>query len=72
MSFVPHHTEYRHTDIGGNRLLIGTDVMPGNAPAVFFRTNAKGSSVPVKDLPALIAQLQVIADAATAECEAKR
>jgi hypothetical protein len=72
MSFEPHPTRYRHTDIDGDRLLISTAVMPGNVPGVYFRTDPKGSSVPVEDLPALIAQLQVIADAATTECEEAR
>ncbi|MFF7184650.1 hypothetical protein ACFZAR_05325 [Streptomyces sp. NPDC008222] len=67
--FVPHESRYSHTDIDGDRLLISTAVMPGNVPGVYFRTDPNGSSVPLADLPALIAQLQVIADAAQAEAD---
>jgi hypothetical protein len=41
--------------------------MPGNVPGIYFRTDPNGSSVPLSELPALIAQLQVIAEAAQAE-----
>lgn len=68
---TPHPSRYTHTDVDGDRLLISTAVLPGRVPGVYFRTDPDGSSVPVADLPALIAQLQVIADAATAEAEAQ-
>lgn len=64
---VPHPSRYAHTDPDGDRLLIATAVMPGNVPGLYFRTDPNGSAVPVTDLPALIVQLQVIADAATTE-----
>lgn len=66
---VPHESRFAHTDIDGDRLLISTALMPGNLPGVYFRTDPNGSSVPLADLPALIAQLQVIADAAQAEAD---
>ncbi|MFI0233090.1 hypothetical protein [Streptomyces sp. NPDC017086] len=64
---IPHESAYKHTDIDGDRLLISTALMPGNVPGIYFRTDPNGSSVPLADLPQLIAQLQVIADAARAE-----
>lgn len=66
---IPHESAYKHTDIDGDRLLISTALMPGNVPGIYFRTDPNGSSVPLTDLPALIAQLQVIAEAAQAEAE---
>jgi hypothetical protein len=66
---VPHESAYKHTDVDGDRLLISTALMPGNVPGIYFKTDPNGSSVPLTDLPALIAQLQVIADAAKAEAE---
>ncbi len=66
---VPHESRYAHTDIDGDRLLISTALMPGNVPGIYFRTDPNGSSVPLADLPALIAQLQVIAEASQAEAE---
>lgn len=64
---VPHESRYAHTDIDGDRLLISTALMPGNVPGIYFRTDPNGSSVPLADLPQLVAQLQVIAEAAQAE-----
>ncbi|MEV8396323.1 hypothetical protein [Streptomyces niveus] len=66
---VPHPSRYSHTDIDGDRLLISTALMPGNVPGIYFRTDPNGSSVPLADLPALIAQLQVIAAASQTEAE---
>ena len=68
---IPHESAYKHTDIDGDRLLISTALMPGNVPGIYFRTDPNGSSVPLTELPALMAQLQVIADAAQAEAEAE-
>jgi hypothetical protein len=65
--FIPHESAFKHTDVDGDRLLISTALMPGNVPGIYFRTDPNGSSVPLTDLPRLIAQLQVIADAAQAE-----
>lgn len=67
---VPHESRYAHTDIDGDRLLISTALMPDNIPGVYFRTDPNGSSVPLADLPGLIAQLHVISDAAQAEADA--
>jgi hypothetical protein len=64
---IPHESRYAHTDVDGDRLLISTALMPGNVPGIYFRTDPNGSSVPLSELPALIAQLQVIAEAAQAE-----
>ncbi|MET9521460.1 hypothetical protein [Streptomyces coeruleorubidus] len=66
---IPHESAYKHTDIDGDRLLISTALMPDNVPGVYFRTDPNGSSVPLADLPALIAQLQVIAEASQREAE---
>jgi hypothetical protein len=66
---VPHDSAYKHTDIDGDRLLISTALMPDNVSGIYFRTDPNGSSVPLADLPALIAQLQVIAEASQQEAE---
>lgn len=66
---VPHESAYKHTDIDGDRLLISTALMPNNVPGVYFRTDPNGSSVSLDDLPALMAQLQAIAEASKAEAE---
>lgn len=66
---IPHESRFAHTDVDGDRLLISTALMPGNVPGIYFRTDPNGSSVPLTDLPRLIAQLQVIADAAKAEAD---
>ena len=66
---VPHESAYKHTDADGDRLLIATALHDDGTPGIYFRTDANGSSVPLAELPALIAQLQVIADAAQAEAE---
>lgn len=66
---VPHPSRYAHADVDGDRLLISTALLPDGTPGVYFRTDPNGSSVPLTDLPALVAQLQVIADASRAEAE---
>lgn len=66
---IPHESRFAHTDVDGDRLLISTALMPGNLPGIYFRTDPNGSSVPLTDLPRLIAQLQVIADAARTEAD---
>jgi hypothetical protein len=66
---VPHESAYKHTDVDGDRLLIATALHDDGTPGVYFRTDPNGSSVPLADLPALIAQLQVIAEASQAEAE---
>ncbi|MGW9238023.1 hypothetical protein ACWGRL_04695 [[Kitasatospora] papulosa] len=67
---IPHDSAYKHTDIDGDRLLISTAKFDDGTPGLYFRTDPNGSSVPLAELPALIAQLQVIADAARAEATA--
>ncbi|MFF0894721.1 hypothetical protein [Streptomyces sp. NPDC003278] len=64
-------------DVDGDRLLIAPAVFvaPDSAadpvaPGIYFRTDRNGSSIPLADLPALIARLQTIADTATAEAAA--
>ncbi|MFJ3949034.1 hypothetical protein ACIPXV_03045 [Streptomyces libani] len=69
---VPHPSRYLHTDVDGDRLLIGTALLPDGTPGIYFRTDSNGSSVPLDDLPGLIAQLQVIADASRDEAEAAK
>ena len=67
--FVPHESAYKHTDVDGDRLLISTALFDDGTPGIYFRTDANGSSIPLAELPALVAQLQVIADASKAEAE---
>ncbi|MEU3603751.1 hypothetical protein ABZ714_34350 [Streptomyces sp. NPDC006798] len=67
----PHSSAYRHTDVDGDRLLISTAVFDDGTPGIYFRTDPNGSSVPLTDLAALVAQLQVIADASRAEAAAE-
>lgn len=64
---IPHESAFKHTDVDGDRLLISTVLFPDGTPGIYFRTDPNGSSVPLTDLPGLIAQLQVIADASQAE-----
>ncbi|MFG2826052.1 hypothetical protein ACGFWI_00990 [Streptomyces sp. NPDC048434] len=68
---VPHPSRYTHTDVDGDRLLISTALFDDGTPGIYFRTDPNGSSVPLTDLPGLIAQLQVIADASRDEAEAE-
>jgi len=65
-----HPDRFTHTDVDGDKLLITTAFVPGHGSGVYFRTSPNGSSVLLADIPALIAQLQVIADAAKADAEA--
>ncbi|ARX81578.1 hypothetical protein SMD44_00976 [Streptomyces alboflavus] len=66
---VPHESAFKHTDEDGDRLLIATALLADNKPGIYFRTDHNGSSLPVDDLPRLIAQLQSIADASRTEAE---
>ncbi|MFE2967536.1 hypothetical protein ACFXKC_28460 [Streptomyces sp. NPDC059340] len=66
---VPHESAYKRTDEDGDRLLISTALYDDGTPGIYFRTDPNGSSVPLAELPALIAQLQVIADASKTEAE---
>jgi hypothetical protein len=66
---VPHESAYRHTDVDGDRLLISTALFDDGTPGIYFRTDSNGSSIPLTELPTLIAQLQVIAEASQAEAE---
>ena len=68
---VPHESAYKHTDVDGDRLLISTALYDDGTPGIHFRTDPNGSSVPLTELPALMAQLQVIADASQAEADEK-
>ncbi|MEU9498192.1 hypothetical protein [Streptomyces sp. NPDC048196] len=67
---IPHPSRYSHTDVDGDRLLISTALFDDGTPGIYFRTDPNGSSVPLADLPGLIAQLQVIADASRDEAAA--
>lgn len=67
---IPHPSRFMHTDVDGDRLLISTALFEDGTPGLYFRTDSNGSSVPLTDLDALIAQLQVIADASRDEAEA--
>ncbi|MFI5831032.1 hypothetical protein ACIA6C_27925 [Streptomyces sp. NPDC051578] len=66
---APHPSRYSHTDMDGDRLLISTALFDDGTPGIYFRTDPNGSGVPLADLPALIAQLQVIADASQVEAQ---
>ncbi|MFJ8054917.1 hypothetical protein [Streptomyces sp. NPDC096142] len=61
----PRPPRYHHTDIDGDRLLITTADLPGIGPGVMFRTDPNGSSVPLAEIPNLMARLQEIADLQT-------
>ncbi|MEU1373020.1 hypothetical protein ABZ442_05060 [Streptomyces triculaminicus] len=61
---------FHHTDIDGDRLMVTTADIPGTGPGLYFRTDPDGSSLPLADLPALIEQLNVIAEAARRSCDA--
>jgi hypothetical protein len=61
----PKPPRYHHADVDGDRLLITTADIDGT-PGVYFKTDPNGSSVPLSDLPELIARLQEIAEAASA------
>lgn len=66
---VPHESAYKHTDVDGDRLLISTALFDDGTPGIYFRTDPNGSSIPLTELPALITQLQVIAEAAQTEAQ---
>lgn len=63
----PHPDRYHHTDVDGDRLLVTTALVPDHGPGIYFRTDAAGSTLLLADLPAFIAQLQVIANASEAD-----
>lgn len=65
----PHLDQYTHTDVDGDRLLATTAHVPGHGPGIYFRTDTAGSTILLAELPAFIAQLQVLADAAKADAE---
>jgi hypothetical protein len=55
---------FHHVDVDGDRLLIAAADIPGQGAGVCFRTDYRGSSVPVDEIDGLIEQLRVIRDAA--------
>lgn len=61
----PQPPRYHHTDVDGDRLLITTADIPDVGPGVMFRTDPNGSSVPLAEIPNLMARLQEIADRQT-------
>lgn len=69
---IPHPSRFTHTDVDGDRLLISTALFDDDTPGLYFRTDPNGSSVPLTGLDALIAQLQVIANASRDEAEAAK
>ena len=66
----PAPERFHHTDVDGDRLLVTTADVPGHGPGVYFKTDPAGSTLLLGDLPAFIAQLQVIAEAARNRIEA--
>lgn len=66
----PHPSRYTHTDVDGDRLLISTADINGE-PGLYFRTDSNGSSVPLGDMPALLAKIPVISAAAIEETGGK-
>jgi hypothetical protein len=56
-------------DTDGDRLLIAPAEIPGVGAGVYFRTDYAGSSVPFREIPALIERLQQIADYAATQVE---
>lgn len=65
----PHESAFTHTDEDGDRLLISTALLNDGAPGIYFRTDVRGSGLPLTELPRLIEQLSVIAGAAREEAE---
>lgn len=55
---------FHYVDVDGDRVLITTANIPGQGAGIHFRTDPRGSSIPVDRLDELIAELRVIADAA--------
>lgn len=56
-------------DVDGDRLLASVAAIPEQGPGVYFRTDPRGSSIPLADLPAFIARLHTIANAARTAAE---
>jgi hypothetical protein len=64
---TPHPSRFTHTDPDGDRLLISTALFDDGTPGIYFRTDPKGSGLPLTDLDRLLAQLQMIAGASRDE-----
>ncbi|MCE7083470.1 hypothetical protein [Streptomyces sp. ST2-7A] len=58
---APQPPRYHHTDTDGDLLLITTAEIPQRGPGVYFRTDPRGSSVPLDEIPALLEALEEIA-----------
>ncbi|MFD4934461.1 hypothetical protein [Streptomyces virginiae] len=67
---IPHPSRFTHTDEDGDRLLISTALLTDGTPGLYFRTDPNGSGLPLTEMDALIAQLQVIAAASRDEAAA--
>lgn len=58
-----------HEDVDRDFLFAAPAEIPGVGAGVYFRTAPNGSSVPAGEIPALIQQLQGLADYATRRIE---
>lgn len=69
---LPHESAFTHTDGDGDRLLISTAVLDSDgSPGIYFRTDHRGSTLPLTELPRLIRQLSIIAEAAKEAAKGK-
>ena len=66
---IPHPSRFTHTDPDGDRLLISTALLDDGTPGIYFRTDPNGSGLPLSELPALLAQLPLIAEASQLEAD---
>lgn len=67
--FLPHESAFIHVDEDGDRLLISSAVLTDGGPGIYFRSDIGGSGLPLSELPRLIEQLSVMAEAARQEAE---
>lgn len=58
-----------HTDVDGDRLAIFPAHVPGEGSGVNFRTDPRGSTVLVEDIPYLVERICMAADKAEASWE---
>lgn len=65
--FLPHESAFTHVDEDGDRLLISSAVMNDGGPGIYFRSDIRGSGLPLSELPRLIEQLSVMAEVARQE-----
>jgi hypothetical protein len=62
MNDLDDDTKYVHIDDDGDQLVATADNLLGTGAAIHLHTSPAGVSVPLAELPDLIARLQSIAD----------